>query len=36
MFFLILNLIGGVMFSVASASVLDRGFEPLSGQTKDY
>ena len=36
MFFQILNLIGGVMFSVASSSVVDRGFAPLSGQTKDY
>jgi hypothetical protein len=36
MFFRILNLIGDVMFSVASPSVVYRGFEPLSGQTKDY
>ena len=28
--------IGGVMFSVLASSVVDRGFEPRSGQTKDY
>jgi hypothetical protein len=28
--------IGGVMFSVLPSSVVDRGFEPQSGQTKDY
>ena len=28
--------IGGVMVSVLSSSVVDRGFEPRSGQTKDY
>ena len=28
--------IGGVMVSVLASSALDRGFEPQSGQTKDY
>jgi hypothetical protein len=28
--------IGGVMDSVLASSVVDRGFEPRSGQTKDY
>ena len=28
--------IGGVMVSVFTSSVVDRGFEPRSGQTKDY
>jgi hypothetical protein len=28
--------IGGVMVSVIAASVVDRGFEPWSGKTKDY
>jgi hypothetical protein len=28
--------IGGVMVNVPTSSVLDRGFEPRSGQTKDY
>ena len=27
---------GGVMVSVLASSVIDRGFEPRSGQTKDY
>jgi len=31
-----LNHIGGVMVSVLASSVVDRGFEPRSGQTKDY
>jgi hypothetical protein len=31
-----LNRIGGVMVSVLASSVVDRGFEPRSGQTKDY
>jgi hypothetical protein len=31
-----LNCIGGVMVSVLLSSVVDRGFEPRSGQTKDY
>ena len=32
----ILNHIGGVMVSVLVSSAGDRGFEPRSGQTKDY
>ena len=28
--------IGGVIVSVYASSVVDRGFEPRSGQTKDY
>ena len=28
--------IGGVMVSVFASSAVDRGFEPRSGQTKDY
>jgi hypothetical protein len=28
--------IGGVMVSVLAVSAVDRGFEPRSGQTKDY
>ena len=30
------NRIGGVMISVLAYSVVDRGFEPGSGQIKDY
>jgi hypothetical protein len=30
------NRIGGVMVSVVGSSEVDRGFEPWSGQTKDY
>jgi hypothetical protein len=30
------NRIGDVMVSVLASSVVDRGFEPRSGQTKDY
>jgi hypothetical protein len=30
------NHIGGVMVSMLSSSAVDRGFEPRSGQTKDY
>ena len=30
------NRIGGVMGSVLASSAVDRGFEPRSGQTKDY
>ena len=30
-----MNRIGGVMDSVLVSSVVDRGFEPRSGQTKD-
>ena len=33
---LISNRIGGVMVSVLASSVVDRGFESWSGQTKDY
>jgi hypothetical protein len=31
-----LNCIGGVMVSVLASSTVDRGFEPRSGQTKDF
>ena len=31
-----LNRIGGVMVSVLASSAVDRGFDPRSGQTKDY
>ena len=30
------NRIGGVMVSVLASIAVDRGFEPQSGQTKDY
>ena len=30
------NRIGGVMVSVLASSVVERGFESRSGQTKDY
>ena len=30
------NCIGGVMVSVLASGTVDRGFEPLSSQTKDY
>jgi membrane associated rhomboid family serine protease len=30
------NHIGGVMVSVLASSAVDRGFDPRSGQTKDY
>jgi hypothetical protein len=30
------NRISGVMVSVLTSGVVDRGFEPWSGQTKDY
>jgi hypothetical protein len=30
------NHIGGVVVSVLASSAVDRGFEPWSGQTKDY
>ena len=30
------NRIGGVMVRVLASNAVDRGFEPLSGQTKDY
>ena len=29
------NSIGGVIVSILTSSVVDRGFEPLSGQTKN-
>jgi hypothetical protein len=32
----VINRIGGVMVSVLASSEEDRGFEPRSGQTKDY
>ena len=32
----LLDHIGGVMVSVLASSAIDRGFEPRSGQTKDY
>jgi hypothetical protein len=28
--------VGGVIVSMLASSVVDRGFEPRSGQTKDY
>jgi len=31
-----LNHISDVMVSVLASSVVDRGYEPRSGQTKDY
>ena len=31
-----MNPIGGVMVSVLASIVVDRGFEPHAGQTKDY
>jgi hypothetical protein len=30
------NRIGSVMVSLLASSVVDRGFEPRSGQAKDY
>jgi len=30
------NRIGGVMVAVLASSAVDRGYEPRSGQTKDY
>ena len=30
------NYIGGVLVSVVASSVVDLGFEPRSGQTKDH
>jgi hypothetical protein len=32
----IFNRISGLKVSVLASSAIDRGFEPLSGQTKDY
>jgi hypothetical protein len=34
--YLLCNRIGGVMISVLASSAVDRGFEPRSGQIKDY
>jgi hypothetical protein len=34
--FSVLNCISGVMVSVLTVSVVNRGFESRSGQTKDY
>ena len=31
-----LNRFGGVMINVLSSSLVDRGFDPRSGQTNDY
>jgi len=31
-----INFIGGVIVSLLASSVVDRGFEPRSGRTKDY
>jgi hypothetical protein len=31
-----MNRIGGVMVSLLASSAVDRGFDPRSGQTKDY
>ena len=31
-----LDCIGGVMVSMLASSVVDRGFDPRLGQTKDY
>ena len=31
-----LNHIGGILVSVLTSSVVDRGFDPRSRQTKDY
>ena len=36
MFIIIINHIGGVMARVLASSVVDRGYEPLSGEAKDY
>jgi hypothetical protein len=35
-YLLVFNHIGGVMVSVLTSNAVDRGFEPQSGQTKDY
>ena len=34
--YILVNRIGGVMVSVLVSSAVDRGFEPRSGQSKDY
>jgi hypothetical protein len=31
-----MNRVGGVMVSVLASSAVDLGFDPWSGQTKDY
>ena len=36
LFYLFSNRIGGVMVSLLASSVVDRGYEPRSGRTKDY
>ena len=36
MFVYMVNHIGGVMVYILVSSVVDRGFEPRSGQTKNY
>ena len=36
LFLLIRQTAGGVIVIVLSSTVVDRGFEPRSGQTKDY
>jgi hypothetical protein len=36
LFFFLFNRIGGILFSVLASSMIDRGFESRSGQTKDY
>jgi hypothetical protein len=36
LFFIHENRIGNVMISVLAPSLVDRGFEPRSGETKDY
>jgi hypothetical protein len=34
--FFLFNRIGGILLSVLTSSMVDRGFESRSGQTKDY
>ena len=36
MIYTVIYHIGGIMVSVLASSAVDRGFEPRSGQTKDY
>jgi hypothetical protein len=36
MIYTVIYHIGGIMVSVLASSEVDRGFEPQSGQTKDY
>ena len=33
---IVCNPVGGIMVSVLASSVVDRWYEPRSGQTKDY